>query len=316
MARQFATMGGELGISVGPDTTSISTEVLSERAADAVRLHRRCRTASAAARIGARTRQGRPAAQSGDPEEHAAGRRAGEVREAALRRSSLRPASSRTEAALEGLHARAGPNVPPGSLRRRARTAVRRRGLRRSSRWRRRSDRRSRGGTGAEATRRQVPPAAGTPLRAHRSSGRAAVDRHARAAGADPVAQGLGRARSHRRAPWRRVRVPHHDEHPRAEGLHLFALQHARDAPGAGQLGRRRPTSPPTSPARRSRKSFSRSIGCGKKRRQPPSSTGSRTTWPASSSSRTRRATASSAGSTFVDRTGSATRICPRTSSE
>jgi len=30
-------MGGELGISVGPDTTSISTEVLSERAADAVR---------------------------------------------------------------------------------------------------------------------------------------------------------------------------------------------------------------------------------------------------------------------------------------
>jgi predicted Zn-dependent peptidase len=30
-------MGGELGISVGPDNTSISTEVLSERAADAVR---------------------------------------------------------------------------------------------------------------------------------------------------------------------------------------------------------------------------------------------------------------------------------------
>ena len=38
VAQAFAGMGGELGISVGPDTTSISTEVLSERAADAVRL--------------------------------------------------------------------------------------------------------------------------------------------------------------------------------------------------------------------------------------------------------------------------------------
>jgi len=37
VARDFAGMGGELGISVGPDTTSISTEVLSERAADAIR---------------------------------------------------------------------------------------------------------------------------------------------------------------------------------------------------------------------------------------------------------------------------------------
>lgn len=37
VARDFAAMGGELGISVGPDTTSISTEVLSERAADAVK---------------------------------------------------------------------------------------------------------------------------------------------------------------------------------------------------------------------------------------------------------------------------------------
>jgi zinc protease len=37
VARDFASMGGELGISVGPDTTSISTEVLSERAADGVR---------------------------------------------------------------------------------------------------------------------------------------------------------------------------------------------------------------------------------------------------------------------------------------
>jgi zinc protease len=38
VAREFAGMGGELGINVGPDTTSISTEVLSERGADAVRL--------------------------------------------------------------------------------------------------------------------------------------------------------------------------------------------------------------------------------------------------------------------------------------
>jgi zinc protease len=38
VAREFADMGGELGISVGPDTTSISTDVLSDRGADAIQL--------------------------------------------------------------------------------------------------------------------------------------------------------------------------------------------------------------------------------------------------------------------------------------
>jgi zinc protease len=38
VAREFAAMGGQLGISVGPDTTSIGADVLSDRAADAVRL--------------------------------------------------------------------------------------------------------------------------------------------------------------------------------------------------------------------------------------------------------------------------------------
>jgi predicted Zn-dependent peptidase len=38
VAREFAAMGGELGINVGPDTTSITTDVISDRAADAVRL--------------------------------------------------------------------------------------------------------------------------------------------------------------------------------------------------------------------------------------------------------------------------------------
>ena len=49
VAREFATMGGELGISVGPDTTSISTDVLAERGADAVKLHRGRRPAAPAA---------------------------------------------------------------------------------------------------------------------------------------------------------------------------------------------------------------------------------------------------------------------------
>jgi len=38
IAREFAGMGGELGISVASDTASVSTEVLAERAGDAVRL--------------------------------------------------------------------------------------------------------------------------------------------------------------------------------------------------------------------------------------------------------------------------------------
>src|SRR5215212_9370235 len=38
VAREFAAMGGELGVNVGPDTTSVGADVLSDRAADAVRL--------------------------------------------------------------------------------------------------------------------------------------------------------------------------------------------------------------------------------------------------------------------------------------
>ena len=38
VAREFAGMGGELGINVGPDTTAVGAEVISDRAADAVRL--------------------------------------------------------------------------------------------------------------------------------------------------------------------------------------------------------------------------------------------------------------------------------------
>jgi predicted Zn-dependent peptidase len=38
IAREFAAMGGELGISVGPDTTTIGSDVLSDRGADAVAL--------------------------------------------------------------------------------------------------------------------------------------------------------------------------------------------------------------------------------------------------------------------------------------
>lgn len=38
VAREFATMGGQLGISVGPDTATISADVLSDRGPDAVKL--------------------------------------------------------------------------------------------------------------------------------------------------------------------------------------------------------------------------------------------------------------------------------------
>lgn len=38
VAREFAAMGGELALNVGPDTTSVGADVISERAADAIRL--------------------------------------------------------------------------------------------------------------------------------------------------------------------------------------------------------------------------------------------------------------------------------------
>jgi zinc protease len=38
VAREFAGMGGELGVTVGPDTTAVSAEVLSDRSPEAIRL--------------------------------------------------------------------------------------------------------------------------------------------------------------------------------------------------------------------------------------------------------------------------------------
>ena len=57
----------------------------------------------------------------------------------------------------------------------------------------------------------------------------------------------------------------------------------------------------------RSRRSSSRSIACGRSRPRPRSCRASRTTWPACSSCRTRRAAASSAGSRSSTSTASAT---------
>ena len=58
LAREFAAMGGQLGIGVGPDTTSISTEVLTRSRRQGRAAHRGCRRTAAAAGVGAGARQG------------------------------------------------------------------------------------------------------------------------------------------------------------------------------------------------------------------------------------------------------------------
>ena len=227
-------------------------------------------------------------------QEHAAVGRTGEVRRADLRRPSLRPAlPDRGDA--RGLHARAGASLPPRSFqRRRARlyiagvfdaaameASVRKAfdgvAARRAADRRRRSRRAARTGGFALIDR----------------AGCAAVDGHARAQRARPVAHGLGRARGHRLAARRLLRLADHRQHPRAEGLHLLALQRARLASRRGAAGSNSAdvTTNVTgavaqgdllrdrSPAERA------AVG----RR---SCRASRTTWPASSSCRTPRAAA------------------------
>ena len=121
--------------------------------------------------------------------------------------------------------------------------ALRRRRVRCRRRWRRACARRSTRGRAAPTTPRRAAGAArprGFAL--HRSRRRAAVDRHARAA----------RCPTRRTPDWVALEVTDSllggsfasritSQHPRAEGLHLLAVQHASTThPEDAQLGRER----------------------------------------------------------------------------
>ncbi len=95
-----------------------------------------------------------------------------------------------------------------------------------------------------------LPAAQPARLRAARSSGGAAVHGHAGFARPGSVESGLDWPRGDRLAAGRLVRLPDHGEHPRAEGVHVFAQQHDQHASRKSRTGWSRPTSPPTSPAR------------------------------------------------------------------
>ena len=59
----------------------------------------------------------------------------------------------------------------------------------------------------------------------HRPPGRAAVDGHSGRPDRRSLEPGLHPADRHGRAARRRLRLPHHQEHPRGQGLYLLAIQ-------------------------------------------------------------------------------------------
>ena len=130
LAREFAAMGGQLGIGVGPDRTSISTDVLADHGVRAVGL---------IADVAARPRF---------PESELARVKANMVRDLSIRKSTPQSAAEEkfselmygdhpygrifpTEAMLTGLHARPGEGLSPRALRSRPIAALYRRRLRR-----------------------------------------------------------------------------------------------------------------------------------------------------------------------------------------
>ena len=80
LARELASMGGELSVTVGPDRTNVYTDVLAERGPHAAAPARRRRAAAAPAGVRAAARQSQPRALARDSAEHAAVDRAREVR--------------------------------------------------------------------------------------------------------------------------------------------------------------------------------------------------------------------------------------------
>ena len=238
-------MGGELGVNVGPDTTSISADVLSDRAADAVRLladvvQRPRLPETELARV-----KGNLLRKLAIQRSYAAVARPGEVRRAALRRASVRPAvPDRGDA--RGLHDRPGAGVPQEQLRRRTGAALRRRRLRRRGDGG--SDSQGVRGVGP-AARRRTPPSSRC-RRAGDSRCSIAPMRRSRR-----CLLGL-RVPSPSHKDWvalevtdcaarRLIRLAHHGEYPRAEGLHLFAIQQPCRRIPVRRTGSKRPTSRP-----------------------------------------------------------------------
>ncbi len=234
-------MGGELDIAVGPDTTSIIGRRPGRSRRRRGAADRRRRAAPAAARIRARAAEGRPAAQ---PRRSSAARR---------RRSRRRSSPSWSTATIRtaGSSRRKPSSRPTRSIRSAASTRVTSRRVVRGC-----TSLASSTPPAMEAAIRQAFEQVGKGSVGRRRQGSAAgLDRASRCsigpsapqstlcawpARAQPVPQGLGAAAGHGRAPRRRVRVAHHLEHPRAEGLHLLARQHGSGASGPGALGRDR----------------------------------------------------------------------------
>ena len=261
-------MGGELGVDVGPDTA----DDLDRGARGARRRGGRSSSPTSRSGRGCRSRSSRASRRTWCATWRSRGARHRRVAqekfaELDLRRPSVRPAvPDRGDA--QGLHARSGPRLPREHLRRRPRATLRRRRLRRRGDgsairkafepWAGR-----RGVDAAGATGRAIRR-----LRADRSRRRAAVDRHARPAGC-PI---------RRHADWVALEVTDSllggsfasriTANIREQKGYTYSPNSSITShPGEAQLGRNGRRDDQRDRAVASRRSFSRSIGCGRRRR-------------------------------------------------
>ena len=288
IAEDAARMGGALDITVGENRIDIGGDVLSEFAPEMVAL---------VADV---------ARNPKFPESELARLKADKARELSIAKSQPQPLAQEkfravlygdhpygrlfpTEAMLQGYTIAQVKRLLRPQLRRRALAPLRRRPFRPGGRRGRdpQGVRRLEEGAGAqhdeavaEERARRLP---------HRPARRPAVHDQHRHAGDRSLESGLGPALRDERAARRLVRVAHHLEHPRAEGLHVLAAGPALQPLPRRLLGRDRRRHDERRPARRSRRSSARSTGCRPSRPRRRSSRPSRTTARASSCSRTPR---------------------------
>ncbi len=245
-------MGGELGVGVGADSASLSAEVLAERGADAARL---------IAEV---------ARQPLLPPSELARVKAGLARDLAIQKSTPQALAQEsfhqviygdhpygrlfpTEAMLDGYtleQVRAFHQARYGAGRARGCTWP---ACSTPRRWSARSATPSAPGRAARRRLRRRLPAAARQRRFALLDrpGAPAVHDLPGPARARPVERRLDCAAGDRLAARRVVRLAHHDEHPRAEGLHLLAVQLDEPAPARRLLGRGGRRDDARSPARR-----------------------------------------------------------------
>ena len=243
IAEDAARMGGSLDVDVGENRTDIGGDVLSEFGPEMVALVADVARNPKFPESELARAEGRPAPPALDREEPAPAARAGEVPRRALRRSSRTAASSRPRRCSRATRSRRSGTSTTSNFGAAPLAPLRRRPLRRGGG----------GGRDPQGLRRleaRAPPR-NTAGRRRRASARSTSSIGPGAVQStiiigmpviDPSKPDWDRAVPDERAARRLLRLAHHLEHPRAEGLHVLAERASSRAATTTPTGSRSPT--------------------------------------------------------------------------